>query len=116
MIAVVITAASFIWPLIVLVAGAVIWHTRGRHARQRRLQIEAEHREYRALVDAAAARRESGVSGRLTARSEDVPIVGEGRTLRRVVPAQPGEVNQLLLHEAVCPRLGPDGKCNCGSR
>lgn len=96
MIAIVITAASFIWPLIVLTVGAVIWHTRGRHARQRRLQIEAEHRQYRELVDAAERERS---------------LKSVQRMCQHV-----GEVNQLLSYEAVCPRLGPDGKCNCGSR
>lgn len=96
MIAIVITAVSFIWPLVVLVVGAVIWHTRGRHARALRLQLEAEHREYRALVDAAERKRS---------------LKSVQRMCQNV-----GEVNQLLSHEAVCPRLGPDGKCNCGSR
>lgn len=44
MLGIVITLASFIWPLVVLVVAAVVWHTRGRRAYQLKRQLEARQR------------------------------------------------------------------------
>lgn len=55
MTAIVITAASLIWPLLVLLVGAIVWHTRGRHARQKKLATQERRR---ALVVAKDAQPE----------------------------------------------------------
>jgi hypothetical protein len=39
----------FIWPLLTLLVGSIVWHTRGRHARMRRLRAAEREADRKAL-------------------------------------------------------------------